>query len=257
MLTSSFIHLKGIQTTSEQNIWQQKIYSWDQFQKTPSITGMSWKTKRKHDVFLKQTQDAYNKQNLKWFHTHWPKQHTWRLFNAFHEDALYLDIETEFRGAIILIGLYFHNEFHYLLVGDNLNKDAFKHFLSQAKLLVTFNGRSFDWPVLKEYFGITLTIPHIDLLGVCAQAGYKGGLKAIEEQLNIARSEDVKGFNGVEAAYACERYKRTGDKSMLQTLITYNRYDTENLKTLAQHVIPQCWKQIYNPNASVNCANCR
>ena len=128
-----------------------------------------------------------------------------------------------------------------------MNKEILKRELSKYKLIVTFNGASFDLPVIRKYFGQDSLpdIPHIDLRGVCSKIGLKGGLKSIEKQIGIARPDDLVHVYGSDAAYLWRKYQATGEKKYLDILIRYNEEDIMNLKPLAEHAVNQLWKQTF------------
>ena len=107
----------------------------------------------------------------------------WRLFNAFKERAVYLDIETStgYQGIdeITVIGLYDGNTVQTFVNGINLN--AFEMAMASYDLVITFNGSLFDLPVIKRHFPhMALPPVHIDLRFFLRKLGYGGGLKAIE-----------------------------------------------------------------------------
>jgi len=101
-------------------------------------------------------------------------------------------------------------------------------------MLVTFNGASFDVPVLAAEGVRIPAVPHMDLRPVFGRVGYDGGLKKIEEKLGFAREGDVKGLSGWDAVKLWRRWEREGDKAALDRLVAYNVADFENLEPLAQ-----------------------
>ena len=65
------------------------------------------------------------------------------------------------------------------------------------------------------------------------QVGIRGGLKKIEKQMGIARSDETEGLSGLDAIYLWRRFLR-GEDNALKTLIAYNKEDVVNLEVLAQ-----------------------
>ena len=243
MHNESFIFLPGVRSTTEHNIWKQGISDWTSFLSADNITGFSWKAKRRHDMMITMAQAAVDRRDAAWFAEHWPVQDTWRLFDVFSEDALYLDIETDGGRTITMIGMYIRDTFVGQILGKNMNKGVFVEMLRHAKMLVTFNGLSFDWPMLSKFFGIKmLGLPHVDLRHVCSKIGLNGGLKNIEKTLGISRGDGVEHATGADAVLMYELYRRQKREEYLEHLIRYNQYDTENLALLAQHVIPALWE---------------
>ena len=128
--------------------------------------------------------------------------------------------------------------------GFNLTKNITMRELSRYKLLVTFNGISFDVPVMKRFFGSFPKMPHVDLRFVCQKAGYSGGLKAIEKQFGISRRDEVVGVTGSDAVDLWHLWRATGERDYLNKLVAYNEEDILNLKPLAKKVIPELWSKL-------------
>ena len=105
--------------------------------------------------------------------------------------------------------------------------------IAQYDLLVTFNGTSFDLPVLLASIqGLPLDQPHVDLCLLGRQLGYRGGLKAIEHQLGIRRRADLCGMSGADAGQLWNRWRHSRDEKhgdgpwpiTRQTVSTYNHW---------------------------------
>jgi uncharacterized protein len=124
---------------------------------------------------------------------------------------VYLDIETTFSG-VNDINLY--------------------QALAGAETIVTFNGSSFDLPIIRKRLLADLKgeYQHCDLLYVCRKRGLQGGLKVVEQRLGIAR--DTTGVSGWDAPRLWNRYEATGDAAALALLLDYNREDVVNLALL-------------------------
>jgi uncharacterized protein YprB with RNaseH-like and TPR domain len=166
-----------------------------------------------------------------------PASEHWRLFGAFGADAAYLDIETGDdvwgREGISAIGILDRSGPRFLLAGRDLQH--FPALVKQWSLLVTFNGLSFDVPILRRAFPEwTPPAGHIDLRHVLARLGHHGGLKAIEvaiATLNLARPSHLRGIDGWDACGLFRR-GRDGDRGALRLFAEYNLYDVVNLRTL-------------------------
>ena len=98
-------------------------------------------------------------------------------------------------------------------------------------MLVTYNGKCFDVPVIERHFGQRLDHAHIDLRYVLAAVGLKGGLKRCEAQLDIARG-GLDDIDGIFAVVLWKAYLRNRDEHALETLLAYNLQDTINLEAL-------------------------
>jgi hypothetical protein len=108
--------------------------------------------------------------------------------------------------------------------------------LAKYELLVTFNGARFDLPFIKhEYPEIEFNQLHIDLMYPLRRIGYKGGLKNIERELGITRSDATTGISGFDAVRLWHQYER-GDPDALELLLEYNREDIVNLETIIEMV---------------------
>lgn len=94
-------------------------------------------------------------------------------------------------------------------------------------------------------------MPHIDLRGVCSRVGLIGGLKAIEQQLNIKRPDSIRYVTGNDAAELWRCWKATGDRDFLDMLVTYNEEDIVNLKPIADFAIKKLWGQIRKTNVNI------
>ncbi|MFH1073072.1 MAG: ribonuclease H-like domain-containing protein [Nanoarchaeota archaeon] len=252
MIKNSFIFLENIGQKKEQQFWEQNILCWDDFLKAQEVRGIGKLKKLFFDRRLLSAKQALHDQDAEYFSRLLPQQECWRLYNEFKDETLFLDIETAgFYGNITVIGLYDGFETKMMIRGINLDKEILRKELEKYKLLVTFNGSSFDLPVIKRYFGDVIPcIPHIDLRGVCSKIGLRGGLKSIENQLGIERPDDIKYIYGTDAVWLWHKYRHTGDEKYLQTLIRYNEEDIMNLKPIAERVIKELWEKRFWKNIS-------
>jgi uncharacterized protein YprB with RNaseH-like and TPR domain len=244
MLRQSFVILPGVRRAKEHSLWRQGIRDWNGFLDAAKIHGFSTASKESADKLLALArqlvldEDAHSIAHLL------PEAEHWRLYNEFKDDACFLDIETGELGEVTVIGMAMNDDYKPLLRGANLDKKTFADMLHRSKLLVTFNGRTFDVPVLEKHFGMRIRQPHIDMRYVCSQLGLKGGLKEIEKQLGIERPEELSVLRGPQAPELWRCWRATGDEHFLRLLIGYNREDCVNLQTLADRLIPQLWEKV-------------
>ncbi|MFC1732479.1 ribonuclease H-like domain-containing protein [candidate division KSB1 bacterium] len=245
MIRNSFIFLDRISKNTERKIWNQGIENWDCFLDAKRIDGISDLRKGSYDRQILGARENLYSMNSPYFKNIVPRGDTWRLYPFFKEDAVFLDIETtSYYGNITVIGLYDGIDTKMMIRDINLDKEIIKKELSKYKLIVTFNGSSFDLPVIERYFqGVVPNIPHVDLRHVCSKIGLIGGLKRIEKQLGIDRGKELEHVGGEDAAKLWRAFKATGDDYYLNLLIKYNEEDIINLKTIAEHAVKELWKK--------------
>jgi uncharacterized protein YprB with RNaseH-like and TPR domain len=144
----------------------------------------------------------------------------------------YLDIETTFSGAISVIGIYRPDTGTIQLVGGGVSDMNLYTSLAGVSTLVTFNGSSFDLPVIRKRLlaDLKAEFAHRDLLYVCRRRGLRGGLKVVERLLGIDRA--TAGISGWDAPRLWHRYETYGDRDALATLLAYNVEDVVNLAAL-------------------------
>ncbi|MHC1609092.1 MAG: ribonuclease H-like domain-containing protein [Candidatus Methanofastidiosia archaeon] len=245
MIESSFILLDGVGNTLERRLWADDITSWEKFISSSSLPRISDKRKYAHDNMLRKAMANLSCRNDAFFAYHMPSNEHWRLYDKFKDSVAYLDIETtgHYAGNITtMVGIYDGNEFTTLIKGENLSKESIQKALDGKKMLVTFFGRGFDVPVLKREFGITPPALHVDLCFAGKRLGYRGGLKKIEAELGISRSDETCGLSGADAVHLWNAYAKHGNDAALDTLVKYNREDVINLETLANIIYPALTK---------------
>jgi uncharacterized protein len=234
MLSSSFSHIKGVSTKTEEKLWNEGIHNWELFLSSdiPSLTKQ--KKKKIEDAIL-QSKKALESGLLDYFSTNLRSADHWRMFPDFRDSVVYLDIETTGLDVgysdLTTCVLYDGHETKYYVNGQNL--DDLIPDLQKYDLIVTYNGKCFDIPFLEGTFDVKLPQAHIDLRYVLAQLGYKGGLKGCEKQLGISR-DDLDGIDGYFAVLLWEEYKK-GKASALDTLLAYNCEDVLNLEILMHY----------------------
>jgi uncharacterized protein YprB with RNaseH-like and TPR domain len=166
--------------------------------------------------------------------------------------ALFLDTETTGLGGAgaiaFLLGLAWFDadarlNVEQLLLRSPADEPAqlavLEQRLARSELLVSYNGKAFDWPLLKTRFvmnrrPIPADLPHLDLLhigrrlhrarlGACR-------LKTLEsEVLGFERGVDVDGGD-VPGRYA--HFLRTGDEEALRQVVEHNAWDVVSMAAL-------------------------
>jgi uncharacterized protein len=148
----------------------------------------------------------------------------------------YLDIETTFEGAISVVGIYRQDIGTVQLVGGGVQDVALFEALGGVTTIVTFNGSTFDLPVIRKrlYVDLKRDFDHFDLMYVCRRKGLRGGLKRVETVLGIDRA--TAGLTGWDAPRLWRRYESQGDRAALHRLLDYNREDVINLALMEERL---------------------
>jgi len=163
-------------------------------------------------------------------------RHAWRWYPSLRERAVYLDIETTGGpadcDAVTVIACFDGREVTCFV--RDVDLVDFPAYLAQFDLLVTFNGASFDVPYLLTHYGrLRLPPVHLDLRYPLRAAGYRGGLKKIEQETGLGREDGLQGVDGWFAVLLWQRHLR-GDERALPTLLRYAAEDVLGLPPLAE-----------------------
>ncbi len=231
MLRHTFLHIPGIGPKTELGFWAAGVDDWNAFFDDASLKLSASKRAAIADV-LTESRRQLDRRNPNFFARRIPASHQWRLFSEFRGQTAYLDIETtglEADCTISTIAVYDGTTMVTYVNGQNL--DDFIDDIRRYKLLVTYNGKCFDVPVIERFFGMTLDHAHIDLRYVLAGLGLKGGLKRCEAQLGMDRG-DLEDIDGLFAVVLWKAYLRNRDEQALETLLAYNLQDAINLESL-------------------------
>jgi len=241
MITNSFIFLERVGSQLEKNLWKQGINDWDSFLRRQSIKGLSFARKKYFERKILEARRELYRFNSNYFAKILPSTEHWRLYDFFKDDTVFLDIETTGLSKydrVTVIGLYDGINTKTMIDGINFDLKTLNNELKKYKLIVTFNGASFDLPFIKKRFPYLLPdVPHLDLRHVCSRIGLTGGLKNIEKEMGIKRRNLVERMHGGDAVTLWKMYKATGDDHYLNLLVEYNEEDIINLKKIADFVV--------------------
>ena len=231
MLRNTFIHIPGVGTKTEQRIWESGLLSWNDWL-SPEAKGLPFVSRTQFRYQLERSMEAFENKDVRFFGDMLPNKELWRLFPDFRHTTAYLDIETtglDSRSTITTIALYDGCDIRYYVHGRNM--DEFPEDIRRYRVIVTYNGRCFDVPFIRNYFGLSMGQVHIDLRYVLGSLGFRGGLKACEKRLGIDRG-GLDGVDGYFAVLLWADYVRNANEKALETLLAYNIEDTINLETL-------------------------
>lgn len=173
------------------------------------------------------------------------------LASAAPERALYLDTETTGlagSGTIaFLVGLAYFDEGQLVIEQLLLKEPSEERSLlarvaeqiEQASSLVTFNGKAFDLPMLAGRYVMNRLPqppprPHLDLLHIARRLhrSRMGSctLRAVEaDVLGFVRDADI---DGADVAPRYGHYLRTGDESVLVSVVEHNSWDVVSMAAL-------------------------
>ncbi len=237
MLTSSFILLPGVGPVTERRWWEEGVFNWQSFLDRPSIAGLSEHRKIWYDTELRDALSLVEQGLLHTVGARLPRREHWRLYETCRSRVGYLDIETTGAspesGEVTVVGLHCEGTTTSLVRDENLTTDRLQAELDRCDLLVTFFGSVFDVPYLCAKFP-NLRFPplHFDLCFAARRLALRGGLKHIEQEMGIDRDTAISGLDGLDAVRLWFQWRR-GDSSARETLLSYNRADTEHLVLLA------------------------
>ena len=172
------------------------------------------------------------------------------------EDALFLDIETTGLGGTPLFligtmecasdGFLFRQYFARDYSEEKSILSAFSQRLKKARMIVTFNGKSFDVPYIQNRAvatGVKLAHPksHLDLLHEARRSFGRSlpnhKLQTLEQMVcGRCREEDIPGAE-IPAAY--HEFVRTGNARKIGLILQHNLYD---LLTMAD-LMGRMWRR--------------
>ena len=226
------MHIQSIGAITEQKLWEFGLRDWDAFFDDISIP-LSGSRKYFLKEGIGESKRHLYQGNPGYFSKLLPSNQSWRLFPEFRNSTVYLDIETtgldRQYNSITTIALYDGHEIKTYVQGQNL--DDFIDEIYKYKVIVTYNGKSFDIPFIENFFKIRLNHAQIDLRYVLYSLGFRGGLKGVERQLGTDRG-NLRDIDGFFAVLLWNEFMKTKNQQTLDTLLAYNIQDTINLEDL-------------------------
>jgi len=237
MLGRTFCHLPGVGPKSESSLWKAGIRCWEDFLCAAHVpVGPAKKGLMRQG--LEESLAALGERDADWFASRLRTANAWRLFPSFLPEAGYLDIETDGMAdpLVTAVALLHKGRLTSYVHGENMHE--LDDDLAGVKVLVTFNGKCFDVPVLERVLGVKCPKAHVDLRFVLGSIGINGGLKACEKRFGLSRRE-LDGVDGFSAVLLWREWKRTGDRRVMETLLAYNAADVLSLEVLLAHALDE------------------
>jgi uncharacterized protein len=234
VIERSFQLLPGIGPWRERDLWSRGLLDWNAFRAAPHLSELPAKQAESLGARIAEAEAALAYRDLAHLAELFPTREHWRLYPAFLEEAVFLDIETD--GARTLrptvVSLFDRRGLHVFIQGRNL--EELPEALQRSRLWVSFNGRCFDVPVLRKHFGdLPEPIVHLDLRFLCHRVGLRGGLKSVEQIVGISRPLHLRGIGGLEAVVLWRSWQANDEVAALRFLVEYNLYDAFQLRSLA------------------------
>jgi uncharacterized protein YprB with RNaseH-like and TPR domain len=145
--------------------------------------------------------------------------------------------------------------------GERAMLEALARMFDDATLLVTFNGRSFDVPLMEMRWAFHRTaaatddLPHFDMLPSARRLWSRRDVRDTPERssctlasleravLGFHRVNDVPGFE-IPARYF--QFLRSGDAAVIDGVLEHNRYDLLSLAAVMSHAL---WMAGEGPDA--------
>ena len=229
MIRCTFQLTPGIGAYRERQLWTAGVRSWEDFPAEPEVA-LSARLDGRVRQALAHAREALEGSDADRLAAMLPNRERWRLYAAFAEDAAFLDIETDGADLVTAVGVLDREGPRVFLRGRDLER--FPEATARWKVLVTFNGLSFDAPILQRAFpGWKPPRAHVDLRHLWARLGHQGGLKLLEQVTGVGRPDHLHGVDGWQAVRLWRQHC-AGEPGALRLLAEYNLYDAVNLKAL-------------------------
>lgn len=232
MLQQTFIHLPGIGPTTEARLWRAGLGDW----RALAERGGEALRGPRADAVRRAAEESlarFERGDWSWFDAALPADAKWRAFGDLGTRALYVDIETDGGfgpEAITVIGCYDGVTARTFVAERDL--EAAREFIEGFPLVVTYNGATFDMPLIRARFPYNLfNHVHVDLRFPLHRLGLRGGLKIIEQMVGIERGPLAQGLDGWDAVRLWREWQE-GSARSLEVLLAYNREDIVNLAPL-------------------------
>lgn len=225
---------KGVGPYRERDLWAQGISSWADFE-AAAAKGVVMNARLDRELLeaIGRARQNLTLGEVSALAATVPEREHWRLYPYFSKRAAFLDVEADGEGELTVAGVMDDHGVGTFIRGRNLHELPVR--LANSDVWVSFNGGSFDLPVMRKNFeGMPVPKVHLDLKVILRKVRQQGGLKEIEERLGLGRPPHLKGVRGLDAIRLWREHMVRLDPAPLRVLVEYNLYDAVNLKTLLE-----------------------
>lgn len=232
MLRRSFILFDGIGRKTEGRLWQSGACDWnDLLEMQEAMHG----THLREQIEVAEERLAAG--DASFFYDRLPRKEKWRMLTSMIGRFAFVDIEldgsTSYSRPTVL-GICRNGGYRCLVRGVDMDAANLAKALSGTSVIVTYNGKRHDLHYMSGLLPRSPQMPRVlDLRHIALQAGFKGGLKALERDLGIVRNRYVELAANGQSTALWRRWRKTGTRRALELLIAYNREDTCNLSPIA------------------------
>lgn len=231
MLRRTFQLLSGVGPWREKDLWARGFLQWADLLAADTVA-VSAKVDGALRERIAEAERAVAEGDLATLVAMLPAREHWRLYPLVAERAAFFDIEADGDRVPTVVTVFDASGIRTFIRDRDL--EALPAALAASPVWVTFNGGSFDLPVLEAHFGgLAPPVLHLDLKVLARKLRLGGGLKAVEDATGIGRPLHLKGVGGLQAVELWRAYRHSGEVAPLRLLVEYNAYDAINLRSVA------------------------
>jgi len=250
LIETSFLQFTGIGKKTFSKLLDAGYTDWNSIVENPYNLPFGSSMSTRLLVEIREYQAQLQNRNIAFFTERLVAEDKWKILLDYYDRISYFDIETngDIYGNNITVIVCLHKGTIYRYVNSE-NIESFLDILEDVELLVSFNGISFDIPMVQNFFHIRLIpCPHIDLRWVCYHKNLRGGLKSIEKQMGIQRPKHLDGVDGMDAIVLWHNWIEKNDHASKKLLLEYCEMDVVSLQLLTQKLIGTNYSNPFTPN---------